>query len=80
MPTLKEQLQKTQKEFENHNGADFYHDAEWFIKKAQIEAVKAFAEEIKYIKTKTFPRGERLWCIKCANRIYKEINNLLKDY
>ena len=43
------------------------------IKKQEREQIKT---EIKEIIDRKFPRGERLWCVECAERIYKEIKKL----
>jgi hypothetical protein len=37
------------------------------------EIARARQVAIKEIKEKKFPRGERQWCIECANRICKFI-------
>lgn len=43
------------------------------VTKALTSHTLAIRKEVKNIKSKKFPRGERMWCIECAQRIEKEI-------
>jgi len=68
---------------------EFYgiiYDKKWhseliksFLKSSQENLIKEIIEEIIELRNKKFPRGERQWCVECANRFYKELINKLKE-
>lgn len=47
---------------------------------ATKESEKKIEKALQKAKTQKFPRGERKWCIECANRITKVIKNNLKQF
>jgi len=87
-PTIK----KMEKEFDNRFSAEWWKGFGTTddIDKQGIEAIKSFFSsylsevleylqgEVKNVAGKKFPLGERKWCVECAQRIRKELNNKIK--
>ena len=42
------------------------------------EVLEYLQGEIENVAGKKFPLGERKWCVECAQRIRKELNNKIK--
>ena len=49
-----------------------------FFRSYLEEVLEYLQGEVKNVAGKKFPLGERKWCVECAQRIRKELNNKIK--
>jgi hypothetical protein len=57
----------------------WFHVIEPVISQELERQKREIIEELKEIKDRKFPRGERRWCIECVNRVYREAIKVIKE-
>jgi len=57
---------------------NFYYEIKSFFSSYLSEVLEYLQGEVKNVAGKKFPLGERKWCVECAQRIRKELNNKIK--